>query len=83
VYNAYKWLHPAEEVLMRSEYILVIVIVAATLIISLIVKKATSSKQQWIPGMQCPKCIKQRKKSKVRWAGYSDRKICQRGHIFT
>jgi hypothetical protein len=68
---------------MKPALILILGIVIATVVISLIIKAATKPKSQWIRGMQCSRCAREGKKSKVRWAGYKDRKICQRGHIFT
>jgi hypothetical protein len=65
---------------MRLEIILVIVIVVATVVISLIVKKVQSPrKRARIYGVRCPRC----NTDKVYWAGYSDRKQCKNGHIFT
>lgn len=64
---------------MRPEILLIIGVVIATVIISLIVKKAQSPKRISIRGIKCPKCGSK----KVYWAGYSDRKQCKNGHIFT
>lgn len=50
------------------------------IIIGVIVKATKSSRKRVrIYGMRCPKCHT----DKVYWAGYSDRKICKKGHIFS
>lgn len=64
---------------MSPAILLIIGVVITTVVISLIVKKTTSPKGQWIHGMRCPKCGS----DKCRWARYSDRKICNKGHIFS
>ena len=65
--------------IMRPEILLIIGVIILTIVISVIVKKAQSPKRTPIHGIKCPKCGNK----KVYWAGYSDRKICKRGHIFT
>lgn len=64
---------------MRPEILLVIGVVIVTIVVSVIIKKAQSRKRISIHGVKCPKCGS----SKVYWAGYSDRKMCKRGHIFS
>lgn len=64
---------------MSPEILLIFGVIIVTIVVSLIVKKAKSHGRTQIHGMKCPKCGCK----KVYWAGYSDRKICKRGHIFT